>query len=368
MLVNWSYLCIILHNTERHSTILNLRILMSSFLIKSHAIFRENPVSPSCHSATLVETDRGLLAAWFSGTHEGHPDVSIWSARLNPDGWSEPACLADVPGVPLWNPVLFREAGGEIWLFYKIGPNVPAWTGALIQSRDNGFTWSQPRLMPAGLLGPAKNKPLQLASGAILCPTSVETWNSWACWIELSRDGGQSWRRYGPITAPPDDTVRTYAGSLVSATWDAASGTLLLPQDFPGVIQPAIWEYAPDQLRMLMRTTCQVGTVCLAESLDGGMTWSPARKLDVPNPNSGLDTTRLADGRIALVCNPVTSGRSPLALLISEDNDETFPWRVDLETQPGEYSYPSILQTRDGSLHVVATYDRRRIEHYRVQL
>ncbi len=141
-----------------------------------------------------------------------------------------------------------------------------------------------------------------------------------------------------------------------------------MPQDFPGVIQPAIWEYAPDRLRMLMRATRQVGSVCLAESLDGGLTWSPARRLDVPNPNSGLDATRLADGRIALVCNPVTSGRSPLSLLISEDNGETFPVRVDLETRPGEYSYPSILQTRDGSLHVVATYDRRRIEHYRVRL
>ncbi len=103
---------------------------MPAFLVESHAIFSENRNSPSCHSATLVETEQGLLAAWFSGTHEGHPDVSIWSARHSPDGWSEPACLADVPGVPLWNPVLFREAGGEIWCFYKIGPSVPAWTGA----------------------------------------------------------------------------------------------------------------------------------------------------------------------------------------------------------------------------------------------
>jgi predicted neuraminidase len=272
----------------------------------------------------------------------------------------------DVPGVPLWNPVLFREAGGEIWLFYKVGPNVPAWSGAIIRSQDDGKTWSQPHLLPAGLLGPAKNKPIQLHNGAILCPTSAETWNTWACWVELSRDGGQSWRRCGPITAPAGQPASGSAETLVSATWDAATGTLLLPQDFPGVIQPAIWEYAPDHLRMLMRATRQVGTICLSESLDGGVTWSPARKLAVPNPNSGLDAVRLTDGRVALVCNPSDVGRTPLSVLISEDNGETFPQRIDLETQPGEYSYPSILQTRDGSLHVVATHNRHRIEHYQM--
>jgi predicted neuraminidase len=119
---------------------------------------------------------------------------------------------------------------------------------------------------------------------------------------------------------------------------------------------------------MALRSTRRVGAVCLAESLDGGQTWSAARKLPIPNPNSGLDAIRLADGRIVLVCNPVPAGRTPLSLLISEDNGETFPQRVDLETREGEYSYPSIIQSRDGALHVVATYQRRWIEHYRIQV
>lgn len=343
---------------------------MNAFQVEPQPIFNENPESPACHAATLVETRQGLLAAWFSGTHEGHPDVAIWAARETPQGWGQPYLLIDVRGVPLWNPVLFKDARGVIWLFYKIGPNVPSWTGALIQSTNDGVTWSGPTLLPAGLLGPAKNKPVQLANNAILCPTSAETWNSWACWVELSGDGGQSWRRAGPITAPLDGSPIPADGrpDLVSATWDASSGTLLLPQDFPGVIQPAVWEYAPGKLRMLLRATRQVGSVCLVESLDSGETWGPARKLDVPNPNSGLDALRCADGRIALVCNPVETGRSPLSLLLSEDNGETFVHRVDLETQPGEYSYPSIIQTTDGSLHIVATYQRSRIQHYRVQI
>jgi predicted neuraminidase len=324
---------------------------MSPFQITSHSIPN---IPPSAHAATLVETRGGLLAAWFAGTHEGHPDVAIWGAHLTARGWSRPTCLVAVPGVALWNPVLFREAGGEIWLFYKIGATIPGWSGALIRSHDEGFTWSPPRLLPAGLLGPAKNRPVQFHDGAILCPTSAETWNSWTVWVELSRDGGQSWQRCGPITAPVDEAF-------------TPTQETFLPQDFPGVIQPAIWEYAPGQLRMLLRATKRVGAVCLAESHDGGQTWSPARKLPVPNPNSGLDAIRLADGRIALVCNPVAAGRTPLSLLISEDNGETFPWRVDLETREGEYSYPSIIQSRAGALHVVATYQRRWIEHYQIQ-
>ena len=245
---------------------------------------------------------------------------------------------------------------------------MPAWTGALVRSYDQGQTWTQPQLLPAGLLGPAKNKPIQLHNGAVFCPTSAETWNTWACWGELSLDYGASWRKLGPITAPCQAAAGISAESLVSATWDPAAGTLLLPQNFPGVIQPAVWEYAPGKLRMLMRATRLVGRVCLSDSQDGGLTWSPARQLAVPNPNSGLDAARLSDGRIALVCNPVEAGRTPLSLLVSSDNAETFPERIDLETQPGEYSYPSILQSADGALQVVATYQRRRIEHYRVTI
>ena len=156
------------------------------------------------------------------------------------------------------------------------------------------------------------------------------------------------------------------ADTLISATWDAARACLLLPQSFPGVIQPAIWEYAPGRLRMLMRSTRRVGRVCLSESLDGGATWSTARTLDVPNPNSGLDAVRLKDGRIAMTCNPAEEGRMPLSLLLSEDNGATWPRRIDLETQPGEYSYPAIIQTADGDLHIAATWRRSTIRHYRV--
>jgi predicted neuraminidase len=310
----------------------------------------------------LLEAQPGhFLAAWFGGTHEGHLDVAIWLSRFDGSTWSTPARVADEPGVPLWNPVLFRDAEGIIWLFYKAGSTVPTWSGLCIQSCDDGHTWSAPVLLPAGLLGPAKNKPITLSNGHILCGASVETWRNWAAWAEISADGGRAWTRHGPIVAPGYGLVGQ--DDLVSATWDVATGRLRLPQDFPGVIQPAVWEYAPGRLKMLLRATQRVGVVCAATSDDYGRTWTAARPTTLPNSNSGLDAVRLTDGRIVLACNPVADGRTPLALLVSADNGETWGRRVDLETGPGEYSYPSIIQAADGRIHIVYTHCRTHIQH-----
>jgi len=327
-------------------------------------IFKPNPIYPSCHAATLVELPDGqLLAAWFAGTDEGHPDVAIWLACFDGEKWSEPVRVADEPGVPLWNPVLFRDQADVVWLFYKAGPTVPAWAGLYIKSSDGGQTWSAPTALPAGLVGPAKNKPITLSNGDILCGTSSEAWRSWACWVEISRDGGQNWLRYGPITAPGFSGGDTGGSDIVSPVWDATAQELVLPDGHCGVIQPTVWEYAPGRLRMLMRATRRAGFVCAAFSDDYGRTWSSATTTDIPNPNSGLDAVRLSDGRVVLVCNPTREGRTPLSLLVSEDNGETWPWRKDVETEPGEYSYPSIIQTTDGRVHIVYTYRRIQIRH-----
>ena len=334
-------------------------------MLQSQAIFRPTSAYPSCHAATLVElSDSTLLAAWFAGTHEGHSDVAIWLARFDGTSWSEPLKVVDEAAVPLWNPVLFRDRTDTVWLFYKAGPNVPAWTGMVVKSVDGGRTWSPPVALPAGLLGPAKNKPITLSNGDLLCGTSSEAWRAWACWVEISSDGGATWSKHGPIAAPGYPSgERAGVAEPVSATWDAKSHELVVPQQHFGVIQPAVWEYAPGRLKMLMRATQRVGFVCSAYSVDYGRTWSAALRTDIPCPNSGLDAVRLTDGRIVLACNPISEGRTPLSLLMSEDNGNTWSRRLDLETGPGEYSYPSIIQTTDGKLHVVYTYRRVHIQH-----
>ena len=356
-------------------------------MLQSGPIFSVSPDFPSCHAATIVEAAPGsLLAAWFAGTHEGHPDVAIWLSRHDGAGWSAPIEIIDAPGVPLWNPVLFRDTAGVIWLFYKAGPSVPAWSGLYLQSCDAGRSWSAPVMLPAGLTGPAKNKPIILSNGDILCGASAETWRHWTAWVEISADGGRSWSKHGPITAPDpagspgpsgssDAATRAGARSaptddpaLVSATWDTTTGQLRVPQEHRGVIQPTVWEYAPGRVKMLLRATQAVGAVCVTESSDHGRTWSPARPTTIPHSNSGLDAVRLADGRIVLACNPTHGGRSPLSLLVSDDNGETWPQRLDLETASGEFSYPSIIQAADGRLHLVYTYRRTHIQHVIVDL
>ena len=148
--------------------------------VTSEFVFTQAPFN-ECHASTLVELPEGdLLAAWFGGVHEGDRGVAIWGARHTAGSWSPPVVLARELGVPCWNPVLFCDRENKIWLFYKVGPSPETWTGAYRTSAD-GMTWSDTTYLPAGLLGPIKNKPIMLSTGEILAGTSVESYGAWAC-------------------------------------------------------------------------------------------------------------------------------------------------------------------------------------------
>ena len=302
-------------------------------------IFEEAPF-PSCHASTILETKTGeLLAAWFGGSDEGEPDVAIWMSRKGPDGWSAPEEMARHEGVPTWNPVLFRSADGVTWLFYKFGPSPRDWTGAYRKSLDDGQTWSDWEQMAAGLLGPIRNKPLLLEDGTIISGTSVESYRAWASWVERSEDNGETWTKHGPITHPEQPY---------------------------GIIQPAIVPIRGG-LRMFVRAR-NIGEICSADSFDGGLTWGPALETELPNPNSGIDAVRLADGRIVMIYNHTSRGRTPLNLAVSADDGRTWKPFLELETAPGEYSYPAIIQATDGVIHATYTWKRERIKHVAVPL
>lgn len=196
---------------------------------------------PECHASTIAETPQGLVAAWFGGTYERHPDVGIWTSSKTTSSWTPPVEVAtgvqpDGKRLPCWNPVLFQVPNGELLLFYKIGPSPSTW-----------------------------------------------------------------------------------------------------------------WE-------MLKR------------SADGGKTWSALQKTALPNPNSGTDAVTLKDGRQVLVYNPTSpvagkSGpRTPLNVAISDDG-KTWKTLAVLEHEPGEYSYPAVIQTSDGRVHITYTWQRKRIRH-----
>ncbi len=308
-------------------------------------IFERAPFA-SCHASTLVELPDGdRLAAWFGGSAEGRPDVAIWASRRVASQWSPPIELAREPGVAAYNPVLFYTQDRRLWLYYKFGPNPSTWTAARRFSLDDGKTWSPAEHLPAGLYGPIRAKPLVLENGVVVSGTSVESYRSWAAWIERSVDQGRAFTRIGPIAlhVPAPE-----------------SGT-------HGLIQPSVVMLGPQHLRLYARSTRTIGKICVADSFDEGLTWTAAHALDLPNPNSGIDAVALRDGRVVLVYNDSPANRTPLKLAISRDG-EHFQNFLTLEDAPGEYSYPAMIQTAAGDLEITYTWNRQKIKYVRVAL
>ncbi|HWB08480.1 MAG TPA: sialidase family protein [Pirellulales bacterium] len=300
---------------------------------------------PECHASTIAETQGTLIAAWFGGTEEKAPDVGIWLSRRLNGKWTEPVEVAN--GVqrampdgksaryPTWNPVLFQPSKGDLLLFYKVGPSPSTWWGMLTTSADGGQSWSKPRRLPDGILGPIKNKPIELAGGVLLCPSSNETPekpSKWQIHFERTGDLGTTWAQTGPV----NDGIEFSA------------------------IQPSILVHPGSRLQALGRT--RQGSVFQIFSDDGGKTWGKMTATTLPNPNSGIDAVTLRDGRHLVVYNHTRQGRSPLNVALSSDGSD---WKgaLVLENEPGEYSYPAVIQTADGLVHITYTWNRKRIRH-----
>jgi predicted neuraminidase len=307
-----------------------------SAIVKSEFVF-DVPPTPQCHASTIVETASGLVAAWFGGEHEKAPDVGIWVARERNGKWSAPVEVAngiqpDGTRLPTWNPVLFQPRSGPLLLFYKAGPDPSHWWGMETSSRDAGVTWATPRRLPDGVLGPIKNKPIQLADGAILAGSSTED-DGWKVHFERTGDLGRSWS----VTPSVNDGRRL------------------------GAIQPSILRHRDGSLQAVGRT--RQGRIFTITSTDQGRSWGEMSLLDLPNPNSGIDAVTLADGRQLLVYNHTARGRGVLNVAVSDDGTHWAAALV-LENEPGEeFSYPAVIQTRDGLVHVTYTWKRRRVRH-----
>ncbi len=302
-------------------------------VMKAEFIYEKAPF-PECHASTIVSVKDSLVAAWFGGTREGHKDVGIWLVRHDGKAWTAPVEVAKDDTHPCWNPVLFQPKDGPLLLFYKVGPSPSTWWGLLRSSDDGGKSWSEAKRLPEGILGPIKNKPVQLADGTILSPTSSEH-DGWRVHFERSADGGKTWEKTGPI-----NDGKTF-----------------------GAIQPAILTLPEGRLLSLSRSRQQ--KVVESASADGGKTWSGMVATALPNPNSGLDAVTLADGRHLLVYNHTPKGRSPLNVAVSADG-KTWKSALVLESEPGEYSYPAIIQSADGIVHITYTWKRQRVKHVAV--
>lgn len=334
----------------KNFTILLLALFMSNVVIagnpfkgetaivKSGFIYQQQDVTfPSCHASTIAETAEGLIAAWFGGTEERNPDVCIYiSSNIN-GKWSKPVMVAD--GVeegkryPCWNPVLFTKDNGEIVLYYKVGPDPRSWWGLYKTSKDNGKTWSSVIKIPDNLLGPIKNKPVRLPNGKILYPSSFETSKEWNIYLETSDQNLKEWQKI----------------SIDNNNYNS--------------IQPTILIHKGETLQLLCRSKNK--NINESWSKDMGQTWSALAPTPLPNNNSGIDAVTLSDGRQILVFNPIVKGRNELAVAISKDG---IKWNAgvllenDLDPD-AEFSYPAVIQSKDGLLHVTYTWNRKLIKH-----
>jgi len=300
-----------------------------------HFIYETDAQRPECHACTLVEVPSGdLLCAWYAGTREGASDVAILASRglRALPRWRGPEVVADTPGKPDGNPVLFVDQWGHTRLFY-VTIEGDDWKSAVLKtakSEDEGRTWEEPVVLdePPGTM--PRNKPLLLDEQTILLPLYDET--TWRSFVYISTDRCESWHRSGWIEAPT------------------------------GCIQPTLFPRSDGTLVALLRDRAKKN-VWRSESTDGGKTWSPCEATSLPNPNAAVDAVLLDTGNVVLAFNDTRERRTPLSLAWSRDGGLTWPVKLDLETEDGEFSYPAIIQDTAGLIHCAYTWRRKAIAH-----
>jgi predicted neuraminidase len=311
----------------------------------------DQPITTNSHAATLVELEPDkLMAAWFGGKYEGAKDVGIYFSVYQKNKWSAPKNLVaplikENDTLPCWNPVLFKSKSQNLYLFYKVGKNPREWFGAMIISKDNGNTWTKPKYLPDGILGPIRNKPIETISGTILCGSSTESVadNKWRVHLEKYTESTDSWEKIA----------------------------LNDKKQFE-IIQPTFLVHSDKEIQILSRS--KHNKLISSWSNDNGNTWQKTDSINVVNSNSGVDAVTLNNKSFLLVNNPLKigkdwfNGRNVLDVEFSKDGVK---WEklFDLENQKeGEFSYPAIIETSDHKIHILYTYNRKYIKHVAFEL
>lgn len=295
-----------------------------------------------CHASSIAYSNGHLVAAWLAGSKEAANDVGVWVARFVGNQWSAPVRVTDGlspdgNALTVINPILFSPRLGPLMLFYSRGKLPADWHPLRMISPDGGATWSRPVALGHGVSGPAKDKPIELSNGIVIAGSSTE-YDGWKVHFERSFDGGNTWNVVYPQAAP----------RAVQA------------------IQPTILDHGHGQLQALVRT--KSGFVFSTRSNDWGKRWSALSPLDIPNSNSGLDAVTLTDGHDLIVTNPLPYvegrwDRHKLSVLISADG-QTYRNVLDLENEANqEFSYPAIIQSPDGLVHITYTWKKIHIKH-----
>lgn len=371
---------------------IHVTLPLREHVVAQSYLYDEAP-HPTCHSSSITEAENGdLLAVYTGGKNEAAPDTRVYFSRKPrlSDEWSSPvelthSSLADTIPYTTYNPVIWQVPvkGGEVFLFYhtKSSNGKTAW---LMRSSDGGQTWSDAEMLPDGVDGAERAQPL-LIDGRIIAPGDDQRPWHIRPQISISEDMGHTWTTTAPSSAEYGIAHNNRKAGRVGENFDVPAEGMSREQAFEVLasIHPCVVRHRDGALQMFCRT-CH-SKISTAWSRDGGLTWGHESLTDEPNNNAGISFITLRDGRFVKVCNDFESlpgasryehsnARTPLSLFISDDGVR---WDkvMDIEDGPihsrafpSGYCYPNIIEGSDGYLHLVFTWQRRRIKYVKIKL
>lgn len=341
------------------------------------------------HGSSIVETPEGnLLTVWFHGSGERtSDDVMLQGARkkIGDNQWCEPFIMADTPDLPDCNPVLFIDPRGILWLFW-ITVQDNQWGGSLLKYRisadyekDGPPQWKWQDVIHARPLNLEQKflEVIERGQPAIDALSAIEPKLKEE--IESAKKSAQTklhqrlgWMtRIHPIMVTDKRIMLglysdVFNCSLAGFTEDWGEhwffSNPILDKEIKNIsnIQPSFVKKKDGTIVAFMRDNGIPKRVRTAYSSDSGITWSDVSVLDIPNPGSSVECIPLKSGKWILVCNDTINGRHRLTAYLSDDEGQTWKWKKSIEeTEPdkGSFSYPSVIQTRDGLIH--CTYSCR---------
>jgi len=334
------------------------------------------------HSSSIVELPNGdLLACWFEGSGERTAnDVAVKGARLKKGAasWTKTFTLADTPGFPDCNPTLFMDNQDRLHLFWIV-VQANRWETSILKTRissnyqnDGAPKWDWQDII---LLKPDEDFVSSIENGFRESNTRGLAWAEYAplyerMILEAARDPKKRETGWMTRTQPvqlPDERILLplysdgYNLSLMAISDDKGqSWQPGLPIVGRGNIQPSLVQKKSGALIAFMRDNGdEPGRVMKSISTDRGYSWTIARPSSLPNPGTSVDAISLDQGAWILVYNDLENGRHSLAVSLSEDEGETWPWTRHLEkTEPGKgsFSYPCVIQSKDGLIHVTYSF------------
>ena len=305
----------------------------------SELIFEKIPGAVAHHCSTITELGNGdLLCVWYGGSYESSDDQALYMSRRRKGdrNWSLPEKLVQDSIQPPGNAVVFVDNQKRVWIIWgRMESRRPIRRGGgwgdcrlmVRTSNDHGKTWSDDRLMSESIYALPRNAPITLKDGTLIVPLSGRIEDSSGSFLLATKDDGATWSPYG---------------------------------FFQGGIQPTVVERDDGSLLALMRNK---PTIVQSVSNDGGKTWREPIATSIPNPNAGIALRKLKNGHLVLVYNHSEKDRTPLCIRRSLDNGSTWEEPLNLESNPGEYSYPCVVQDSEGIIHITYTFRRYTIKH-----